>query len=213
MDLPLDLLLETNFFLWYCECYFLNVIFWVTFCWQLEIWLNFAWWPCTQHLNSVIHLHVLFLIFEFSLFKNIPIANNNYLIFSSIFISYICLFYFLITLTSLPSVIDGSVDIGWYSCPFLDFTENAFNNLPVTIMCAGLFLICKYSSSDKRRPFYSWLAMTFYHEWILPFVKFPSAFLKNHVFLFCVCVNVANCIDFFSYAKPSLHSWNNKHPY
>ena len=54
--------------------------------------------------------------------------------------------------------------------------------------------------------------MSFYHEWMLNFVKcFFCIYLDDRVFFILCFVNVVYYIDWFADIEPFLHPWNKSH--
>ena len=68
------------------------------------------------------------------------------------------------------------------------------------------FIILRYVPSRPS------LMKSFYHEWMLNFVKcFFCIYWDDHMIFILPFVNVVHHIDWFANIEPSLHPWNKSH--
>ena len=61
-------------------------------------------------------------------------------------------------------------------------------------------------------PLYTHFGKSFYHEWMLDFLKwFFCIYWDGHVFFDFSFVNVVYDVDWFAYVEPPLWTWNESH--
>ena len=84
-----------------------------------------------------------------------------------------------------------------------DFRENAFSFLPLRIMFAvGL----SYMAFIMLCYLYAYFLESFYHKWVLNFVKsFLCIYWEYHIIFILKFVNIMYHIDWFTYTEESLH--------
>ena len=104
------------------------------------------------------------------------------------------------------TMLNSSSGESGHPCLVPDFRGNAFNFSPLRMLAVGLsyiaFIMLRYVPSIPA--FWS-----FYHKWMLNFVKgFLCIYWDNHMVIFPF-VNVVYHIDWFAYIEESLHPWNN----
>jgi len=92
-----------------------------------------------------------------------------------------------------------------HPCLFPDFRGNAFTFSPLRIMFAEGFVLYSFYYVEVRS-FYSCFLESFYHKWMLNFVKgFLCIFWDNHMVFVFQFVNVVYYIDWFVDTEESLH--------
>ena len=97
-----------------------------------------------------------------------------------------------------------------HSCLIPDFSGNAFNVSPLSIMFAVclsyiVLIMLRYVPSIL-------LSGEFYHKWILNFLKgFLCIYWDNHMVLIFQFVNVVYYIDWFAHVEESLHPLGKAH--
>ena len=90
-------------------------------------------------------------------------------------------------------------------CLVPDFRGNAFTFSPLRIMFAEGFVLYSFYYVEVCS-FYSCFLESFYHKWMLNFVKgFLCIFWDNHMVFVFQFVNVVYYIDWFVDTKESLH--------
>src|SRR5574339_377252 len=98
-----------------------------------------------------------------------------------------------------------------HPCLVPDFKRECFQffNLEDNVCCG--FVIYSFYYVEVCS-FYSCFLESFYHKWMLNFVKgFLCIYLDNHMFFIFQFVNVVYYIDLFGDIEESLHPWDKAH--